>query len=120
MSDSLWSELVTDLGDDMAHLVKEELLRGWHADAVLAATRQRRIAEANARLEHCAVEGVGQHTMSVDADVWHSWNAAEPGCWNDKSFRNWFAKKHPETTVPYTQRKTMVGYRPSEITGICP
>ena len=72
------------------------------------------------RSKHCAIEGVGQHTMSVDADVWHSWNAAENGCWHDKSFRDWFAKKHPETTVPYTPRKTMVGFRPSAITGICP
>ena len=120
MSNNLWSEFVTDLGDELAHAVKEELLTGWNASAVLSGVRQRRIAEANARLEHCAIEGVGQHTMSVDADVWHSWNAAEPGCWHDKNFRDWFAKKHPETTVPYTQRKTMVGYRPSEITGICP
>jgi hypothetical protein len=30
------------------------------------------------------------------------------GCWHDKSFRDWFAKKHPETTVPYTPRKTTI------------
>jgi hypothetical protein len=77
MSNSLWSEFVTDLGDDLAHAVKEELLTGWNASAVLSGVRQSRIAEANARLKHCAIEGVGQHTMSVDADVWHSWNAAE-------------------------------------------
>ena len=108
MSQGLWSTLVTDLGDDLAHLVKEELLRGWHTEAVLAATRQRRIAEANARLEHCAIEGVGQHTMSVDADVYHSWNAAERGCWTDKGFRDWFKKQHPETAVAYTPRATTI------------
>jgi hypothetical protein len=108
MSQGLWSEIVTDLGDDLAHLVKEELLRGWHTEAVLSATRQRRIAEANARIEHCAIEGIGQQTMSVDADAFYSWQAAEPGCWQDKGFRDWFKRRNPETAVGYTPRSTTI------------
>jgi hypothetical protein len=108
MSNSLWSELVLDLGDEMAAAVKEELITGWNADAVLAATRQRQIAEASQRIEQCAIEGIGQKEMSIDADAYWSWEAAEPGCWKDKAFRAWFKKKHPETVVPYTPRKTTV------------
>ena len=69
MSDNLWSELVLDLGDEMADAVKQELIAGWNADAVLAATRQRQIAEASARIEQCAIEGIGQKDMSIDADA---------------------------------------------------
>jgi hypothetical protein len=108
MSHGLWSELVTDLGDEMAHMVKEELVKGWNAEAVLAATRQQRIAAANARLEHCAIEGIGQHDMSIDADAYYSWAIAEPGCWSDKAFRRWFKKRNPETAVHYTPRNTTV------------
>lgn len=107
-AESLWSDIVTDLGDEMAHLVKEELVRGWNVDAVLAATRQAKIAEANARIEHCAIEGIGQHAMSVDADAYFSWQVMEPGCWSDKAFRDWFKKQHPETAVHYTPRATTI------------
>lgn len=117
---NIWSEFVADLGDEMAALVRDELVAGWHAKAALAATRQARIKEATDRIEHCSIEGIGQHTMSVDADVYHAWEAAEPGCWKDKGFRDDFKKRFPETAVNYTARKPMVGYRPSQITGICP
>jgi hypothetical protein len=30
MADSLWTGIANDLGDEMAHLVKEELLTGRH------------------------------------------------------------------------------------------
>lgn len=104
----LWGELVADLGDEMQHLVKEELLRGWHADAVLAATRQRRIAQANDRLENCAIEGIGAREMSIDADSYFAWQGVNPGCWQDRDFRNWFKKKNPESVVKYTPRNTTI------------
>ena len=108
MSNNLWSELVADLGDDMAAAVKDELLRGWQVDAVLAATRQKQIAQASERLEQCAIEGIGQKEMSIDATAYWSWDAAEPGCRKDRAFRDWFKKHNPETVVPYTPRKTTV------------
>lgn len=108
MSQNLWSDIVTDLGDEMAALVRDELVLGWQKDAVLAACRQKRIAEASARIENCAIEGIGQKEMSIDADAFYSWDAAEPGCWKDKGFRDWFKKKNPEVVVPYTPRRTTV------------
>ncbi len=44
----------------------QELIAGWNADAVLAATRQRQIAEASQRIEQCAIEGIGQKEMASD------------------------------------------------------
>jgi hypothetical protein len=108
MAEQLWGELVADLGDEMQHLVKEELLRGWHADAVLAATRQRRIAQANDRLENCAIEGIGAREMSIDADSYFAWQGVNPGCWQDRDFRSWFKKKNPESVVKYTPRNTTI------------
>lgn len=108
MADSLWTGIANDLGDEMAHLVKEELLTGWNAKAVMAGLEQQRIAQANERLEQCAVEGIGQHTMTIDADVYWAWEKTEPGCWADKGWRDDFKKRHPETAVHYTPRRTTV------------
>jgi hypothetical protein len=109
MANSIWGDITADLGDEMAHLVKEELLTGWNAKSVMAGLEQKRIAEANARLQECAVEGLGQHVMDIDADVYWAWESVEPGCWADKKWRDDFKKRHPETAVTnYTPRAATV------------
>jgi hypothetical protein len=108
MADEFWKHIVADLDDELAHLVKEELTTGWNAKSVMAGLEQRRIKEATDMLEHCAVEGVGQHTMSVDPDVYWAWESIEPGCWANKQWRDDFKKRHPETAVHYTPRRTTV------------
>lgn len=108
MADEFWQHIVADLDDEMAFLVKEELTRGWNAKAVMAGLEQKRIKQVSDHLENCSVEGVGQQTMAVDPDVYFAWEAVEPGCWNDKQFRDEFKKRHPETAVNYTPRRTTV------------
>lgn len=108
MSD-LAVELEADLGD-MAPLVTEELRTGWHASMVTAEMRQRRIKAASDLLATArnSVEGIGQHTMSVDFDTYIYWNNLLPGCWKDKAFRDEFAAANPHTRVTTTAKPLIV------------
>ncbi len=103
------SELEADLGD-LAPLVKEELQRGHFASMVNAEMRQRRIKAASDRLAEArrTVEGIGQHTMSIDFDSYLFWNQQLPGCWQDKSFREEFASANPHTRATSTSTTTVV------------
>ena len=103
------SELEADLGD-LAPFVTEELRTGWHASMVNAEMRQRRIKAASDRLADArrTVEGIGQHTMSVDYDSYIFWNQQLPGCWRDKGFREEFAKANPHTRVQSTTAPTII------------
>ena len=65
--------MLDSLDGELGFLVKEELCRGWYAQAVNAKARQLRIAAANARLEHAHIEGVGQHVASIDAFSFIDW-----------------------------------------------
>ncbi len=103
------SELETDLGD-LAPLVTEELRVGWHAKMVTAEMRQRRIKAASDRLAAArhSMDGIGQHTMSVDFDTYMYWDRELPGCWKDKTFRDEFAAANPHTRVQSTSTTTIV------------
>ncbi len=103
------SDLEADLGD-LAPLVKEELARGWHFSMVTAEMRQRRIKAASDRLAAArhSMDGIGQHTMSVDFDTYMYWDRELPGCWKDKTFRDEFAAANPHTRVQSTSTTTVV------------
>jgi hypothetical protein len=103
-----YSPLVDDLGDELAHLVREELLRGWHVQKVMSSIEAQRIKQATDRIEHCTVDGLGQHEMSVPVDAYFAWDHKEPGCWKDKAFRDRYKKMNPEVVVPYTPRNTTI------------
>jgi len=90
--------LVDDLGD-LAPYVREELIAGIQAETHLAELEQRKIAEANSKLEAAMVEGVGQHMLSVDANLYAWWAIREPGCWSDKDFRRRIARDNPSARV---------------------
>ncbi len=108
MSD-LAVELEADLGD-LAPLVTEELRTGWHASMVNAEMRQQRIKAASDRIAaaRSTVDGLGQHTMSVDFDSYIYWNNLLPGCWKDKGFREEFKKANPHTVVTTTAKPLIV------------
>ncbi len=93
---------------EVLDLIKKELYSGWHASAVMAEIRQRQVAEANSRIESALIEGIGQHTMSVDSDAFYFWNWKEPGCWQDKGFRADFLKKNPHCAAPKVERKIRI------------
>jgi hypothetical protein len=114
-----------DLDTELGSLVKEELQRGFYAQAVNAKARQLRIAEANARLEHAHIEGVGQHVASIDAFAFIDWERRNPGITRDKDWLKSLLRDNPECRVQTTSAKTQVSFagmdfNPSENTGICP
>lgn len=101
-------EGIEDSLGDLAPHVRNELLTGLRAEHVMAQQSQRRIAEANERLEQAAVEGLGQKMMSVDLTAWMFWQLKYPGCWKDKTFRREIARDNPDVRVKYTPRTTTV------------
>jgi hypothetical protein len=114
-----------DLDTELGSLVKEELQRGFYAQAVNARARQLRIAQANARLEHAHIEGVGQHVASIDAFAFIDWERRNPGITRDKDWLKSLLRDNPECRVESTSAKTQVSFagmdfNPSENTGICP
>jgi len=114
-----------DLDTELGSLVKEELQRGFYAQAVNAKARQLRIAQANARLEHAHIEGVGQHVASIDAFAFIDWERRNPGITRDKDWLKSLLRDNPECRVQSSSSKTQVSFagmdfNPSENTGICP
>jgi hypothetical protein len=114
-----------DLDTELGALVKEELRRGWYAQAVNARARQMRIAQANAVLEHAHIEGVGQHVASIDAFAFYDWERRNPGITRDKDWLKSLLRDNPECRVESKSSKTQVSFagmdfNPSEPTGICP
>jgi len=114
-----------DLDTELGSLVKEELQRGFYAQAVNAKARQLRIAQANARLEHAHIEGVGQHVASIDAFAFIDWERRNPGITRDKDWLKSLLRDNPECRVQTSSAKTQVSFAgmdfdPSENTGICP
>jgi len=103
---AIFNELVTDLDGELAHLVREELLRGWHVKKVMSAMETQRIKAAVDQVEHCTVEGLGQHDMSVPVEAYFAWDHKEKGCWKDRAFRDWYKRANPQVAIPYTPRNT--------------
>jgi hypothetical protein len=99
-----------DLDTELGSLVKEELQRGFYAQAVNARARQLRIAEANARLEHAHIEGVGQHVASIDAFAFIDWERRNPGITRDKDWLKSLLRDNPECRVESTSAKTQVSF----------
>jgi hypothetical protein len=99
-----------DLDTELGSLVKEELQRGFYAQAVNAKARQLRIAQANARLEHAHIEGVGQHVASIDAFAFIDWERRNPGITRDKDWLKSLLRDNPECRVQTTSAKTQVSF----------
>ena len=114
-----------EIDDETWSFVKDELVTGWHAQAALVAGRQRRIAEANARLEHAHIEGIGQHVASIDSFAFHDWERRHPGITGQKDWLHSLLRDNPECRVEYTPRKATIrhpglDFRPAEPSGVCP
>jgi hypothetical protein len=96
--------------NELFDLVKKELCVGWHFNAVQAATRQARIAQANAVLEHAHIEGLGQHVASIDAFAFHDWERREPGITRDKDWLESLLRDNPECRVQSKSPNTTVSF----------
>lgn len=113
------------IDDEVWSYVREELKTGWQAQAALVAGRQARIAQANDRLEHAWIEGLGQHVASIDSFAYADWERRNPGITGDKDWLHSLLRDNPECRVKSTSPKTTVSmagldFRPSNVTGICP
>ena len=102
--------MLDSLDGELGFLVKEELCRGWYAQAVNAKARQLRIAAANARLEHAHLEGVGQHVASIDAFSFIDWERRHPGITRQKDWWKSLLRDNPECRVQSTSSKTQVSF----------
>jgi hypothetical protein len=102
--------MLLDSDNELFDLVKKELCVGWHFNAVQAATRQARIAQANAVLEHAHIEGLGQHVASIDAFAFHDWERREPGITRDPDWLKSMLRDNPECRVQSKSPKTQVSF----------
>jgi hypothetical protein len=102
--------MLDSLDGELGFLVKEELCRGWYAQAVNAKARQLRIAAANARLEHAHIEGVGQHVASIDAFSFIDWERRHPGITRQKDWWKSLLRDNPECRVESKSSKTRVSF----------
>ena len=102
--------MLDSLDGELGFLVKEELCRGWYAQAVNAKARQLRIAAANARLKHAHIEGVGQHVASIDAFSFIDWERRHPGITRQKDWWKSLLRDNPECRVESKSSKTRVSF----------
>jgi hypothetical protein len=96
---SALQEVLAEVPEEVADGAKGVMLAEWNRLADGAMDRQRAIAQGLAREDLAAVDGLGELSMSVDAQIYHFWNWKLPGCWADKEFRDWFKRNFPETVV---------------------
>ena len=113
------------IDDETWSFVRSELTAGWNAQASLVAGRQARIAQANDRLEHAWIEGLGQHVASIDSFAFSDWERRNPGITGDKDWLHGLLRDNPECRVKSRSAKTQVSmagldFRPAEVTGVCP
>ena len=100
--------LNADMNEDLAGM-RDELIRGEHAAEAFALHKQQRIAEANARIDHAFVDGLGELKMQIHSDIyWRMVALYGPRCWHDPEFRKSVYAKNPEVRVHCRSRKTAV------------
>jgi len=103
-ADGLTNSLMTQFGADVACDVITEFRRGFEVQKTLAAINQRKIAQS---VQHGmrTLDGLGQHTHSVDVRAYLYWHARTKGqCWKSKEFWDQFGRDNPDTKVPYRAR----------------
>lgn len=84
------------MNNDALAPLRADLVRGEQAKAALAIVRQKRIDEANSRIERKHVDGLGELVMTVDADVFFRMRVLHGDeCWSDEHFLKSFGDKNP-------------------------
>jgi hypothetical protein len=79
------------------------------AEEEMTFARQRRIAEANARLEQSWMEGFGEKHMSIDAEAFFYWTRRlGKECWTDPGFIRELKRDNPEVIVKCRKRNASI------------
>lgn len=111
-SDPFAESFIEAVGPAMAAAVLDEFKTGWNALEVVTRANQARIAEASARIERKAIDGVGECVMSLDPVVYHFWGQKLGyDCWRDKEFRRRFLQDNPAARVKTVYRPRSSGWR---------
>lgn len=112
-----WEQFATDLTnsfgqefvDDFRRTLTDEVRAEEEVKHASAQGRQRRVAEATARLDQSYLDGLGEMHMRVDSDVFFNWVMREGrDIWNDPDFIKAFKRDNPDVRVLTKSRKTMV------------
>jgi hypothetical protein len=110
---SEWHNFADDLtkvyGADFVRELCSDFCDYQRAEEEMTASRQRKIAEANARIERSWLEGFGECHFSIDSEVFFHWGRKlGMDCWKDKQFIAEMKRDHPETIVKNRRRKTSI------------
>lgn len=101
------AQLIDSLPGNLPRELINELCRGWKVREVLAAKEQ--IEAAAGQPERTWCDGIGQMTMSIQADSYHYWGRRLGyKCWSNKNFRREFLRDNPAARVRNRARKTIV------------
>ncbi len=102
-----FADLVLSLPGDLSREVENELRRGWHAQAVLAAKEQLEIAQAQPA--RTWVNGMGRVRLTITPAAYHYWGQRLGyKCWKDKRFLAEFERDNPEARVRSVAPRTVV------------
>ena len=102
------SSIFSDFERDALAPLEQDILRGEQAKAALALNAQRRLEEAQSRIEHASVEGLGQLEARVHPEVYFRMvHLHGQGCWGDPGFLKSMRQKNPGMfSVPRGSRAT--------------
>jgi hypothetical protein len=108
-----WQSFAADLerahGADFVRELCDSFTNQQRAEEEMTFARQKRIAEANARLEQSWMEGFGEQHMSIDAEVFFHWvRKLGKDCWNDPGFIREFKRDNPEVIVKARKRNASI------------
>ena len=108
-----WQSFAADLerahGADFVRDLCRTFTDYQRAEEEMTFARQRRIAEANAKLEQSWMEGFGECHFSIDSEVFFHWGRKlGMDCWKDKQFIAEFKRDNPETIVKARRRKASI------------
>lgn len=93
---------------DVIDAVCKEIIAGWQMKIQLARAAQARKKAEMDRLAGYALEGIGQHTLSVDRESFMYWGTREGfECWDDDEFLREYARDN-ETARVKTLRRAQV------------
>jgi len=93
---------------DVITEVCNEIIAGWQMKIQIARAAQARKKAEMDRLAGYALEGIGQHTLSVDRESFMYWGTREGfDCWEDDSFLREYHRDN-ETARVKTLRKATV------------
>lgn len=108
-----WSGFAQDLekayGSDFVADFCKTLSDTKRAEQEMAWSRQRKAAQANARIERAWMEGLGEQHMSVDAEAFFYWvRRLGKDCWTDPGFIREFKRDNPEVVVRCRKRQNSI------------